>query len=85
MPLKWTPRFLSPRAAQPVHLLGAAAVTPTAAAGIAGRPRASPPPWSLAKTGAVSRGLGLQGLRSVPVSTNEVLPAAPGLGQSPGW
>lgn len=68
MPLKRTPRFLSRRAAQPVHLLSAAAVALAAAVGIGGHPCVSPFPWSLARAGGASGCRGLQGLGDVPLA-----------------
>lgn len=46
MPLKRTPRFRSRQAAQPVHLLRAAAIALAAAVGIGGHPCVLPFPWS---------------------------------------
>lgn len=68
MPLKRTPRFLSRRAAQPVHLLRAAAIALAAAVGIGGHPCVSPFPWSLARAWAASGCRELQGLGNVPLA-----------------
>lgn len=79
MPLKWTPRFLFPRASgaarAPVERCCRHPV-----AGTGGDPCASPPPWFPGQHQGCFQGSGVAGSGSRPVSTNDAVPAAPGLG-----